>query len=76
MACANGASADPDVAVETGQLTGMVGVVVTVWLVELALERELVVVVELVVVIVTATIAWITIVIVVVWLSEPLVPTT
>jgi hypothetical protein len=28
MACANGASAEPDVAVETGQLSGILGIVV------------------------------------------------
>ena len=70
---------EPEVALETGQLTGMVGVEVVVWLVELELVVELlvVVVVELVVVIVVSTAAaWITIVMVVVWVSEPLTPAT
>jgi len=77
MACASGASAEPEVALETGQLTGMVGIKVVVWLIELELVVELfVVVVELVVVIVVSTAAWITIVMVMVWVSETLAPPT
>jgi len=55
MACASGASAEPDVAPETGQLMGMLGIRLVVWLVELELELELklVVVVELVMIVVT-----------------------
>jgi len=76
MACANGASAEPDVVPETGQLTGIVEAEVVVWAAELEVELELVVVVELIVVIVTATIAWIPTAIVMVWVSEPLAPDT
>lgn len=76
-ACASGASAEPVVALETGQLRGMLGgAVVVVWLVELELELELVMVVELVVVVITSTAAWIAIVMLVVWVIGPLVAPT
>jgi len=56
--CAGKASAEPDTALETGQLRGMVGAEVVAEVVELEVELMLLVVV-LVVVIVTAATAWI-----------------
>lgn len=67
-ACADVARAEPDMADETGQLTGMVGIEVLVCCVELELVVELLVVVS--------TAAWISTVMVVVCVIEPLVPPT
>jgi hypothetical protein len=73
-ACAGRASAEPDIALETGQLRETTGVVVEVWLVEVEPEVTLLAVVELVTV--TTVTVCITSVIVVVWLNEPLAPPT
>ena len=72
--CAGRASSEPDIALETGQLRGMTGVVVDVWFVELEVEFIVFAVVE--VVIVTTATPWITIIMDVVWLSDPLAPPT